>query len=535
MASQRMLAAPAYLPVDEVPQQRQDDAVSIFSGSETSPSQRRSGLPHWPGVLLVTGSAAILILALASVVRASSGGVQTHSLRRSVKTFANAVGANISDSDGVNTSISTVKLVNGLQAPQLWLPTNILDQLVALGEGACTNQAGEQFRSEGALRYQSTLRSDGSSPECERMCLSIPSCTGYQVENSSCFVIADGIFRPSSARDGSSGTRCFWRHPRARNTSDLYAGEQPAIPKIMWTYWVNLHNETISPVGAFIDACTESMKALNPNYEVRRLDESSIHTWLNSSDLPFNWNDLHVEHKSDVIRLALLTKYGGVWADASTLMTHPIDQILGSDQNVRTFFGMETPWVDPSLRMNDTRLSWKDHPANWFMAAPKDDVFTTRLRDCVWQFMRNVNRKDFTISGMFSPLQLDMMRRLGINAYLSSDACMFRIIDEDIAMYNWYHSNQVRVLSPLGKLGFSWMIDMEDTQHQLFHKVNFTFGRELIDDPGLYMKFTRTMRKYMVEPVSPYDIWCKENTFRMVLDSIGVTPSRRCISSELLQ
>lgn len=520
MSSQRMVATLQYMPVEEQTQQKRDDEVSIRSGSETLPSQRRLSLPHWPGVLLVTGSAAILILALAFVVRASTGGVQTYSLRRSVKTFA--------DADGVIASTST-KPADGLQAPQVLVPTSSLDELLALGEGACTNQAGEQFRSEAALRYQSTFRNDGSSPECERMCLSVPSCTGYQVENSSCFIITDGIFRPSVARGGSSGTRCFWRHPRSLNTSDLYTGEQPAIPKILWSYWQNLRNET-SSVPAFIDACFASMKALNPNYEVRRLDELSVHEWLNSSDLPFNWNDLHIEHKSDVIRLALLSKYGGVWADASTLMTHPMDLILGSDKNVRTFFGMHMPWVDPTLRMNDTRPTWKDHPANWFMSAPKGDVFTTRVRDCVWQFMRTINRSDFTTSGMFSPLQLEMMRRLGINAYLSSDACMFRVIDEDIAIYNWYHSDRVSVRSPLGRLGFSWMIDMQDTQHRLFHEVDLKFGRELIDDPGLYMKFTGTMRKFMVEPVSPYDIWCKENTFRMVLDSIGVAPSRRCMS-----
>jgi len=286
-------------------------------------------------------------------------------------------------------------------------------------------------------------------------------------------------------------------------------------------------------VPAFIDACFETMKVLNPDYEVRRLDELTVHKWLRPEDLPVNWNDLHVEHRSDVIRLALLVRYGGVWADASTVMTHPMDQVLGSDKNVRTFFGVHMPWVDPTLKANDTRPSWKDHPANWFLASPLGDVFAARVRDCVWQFMRGVNRKDFRISGMFSPLQLDMMRRLGINSYLSSDACMFRTIDEDIAMHNWYHSDRVRVASPLGRLGFSWMVDMQDTQNQLFHKMNRTFGRELLDDPGLYMKFTGTMRKYMVDPVSPYDIWCKENTFRMVLESVGVSPSRRCATSLL--
>lgn len=111
----------------------------------------------------------------------------------------------------------------------------------------------------------------------------------------------------------------------------------------------------------------------------------------------------------------MICKYGGVWADATTLMTQPLDKILGSDMQVRTFYALPYPWTDQSLKDNDawhclqsmrqvfwgvehtsaedTRVTWLDHPQNWFLAAPPGDLFMLRLKECVWQFLAGVARQ----------------------------------------------------------------------------------------------------------------------------------------------
>ena len=43
-------------------------------------------------------------------------------------------------------------------------------------------------------------------------------------------------------------------------------------------------------------------------------------------------------------------------------------------------------------RPKDTRVSWIDHPQNWFLAAPSGDLFIHRLQQCVWQFMDGAPR-----------------------------------------------------------------------------------------------------------------------------------------------
>mmetsp|Transcript_89500 Transcript_89500/g.158880 ORF Transcript_89500/g.158880 Transcript_89500/m.158880 type:complete len:536 (-) Transcript_89500:72-1679(-) len=408
------------------------------------------------------------------------------------------------------------------------------DRLVLLGEGACIDQSGS-FYEGSILRQRSSLRSDGSSPECEAKCLnSGPACTGYQVENATCFLMADGLFRPSAVRE-QDASFCFWRQTFLKDSGEVFPAPQPAIPKIIWSFWQDPETTPDQPLSAlpdFIDACIASMKAVNPDYDVRVLDDKTAMNWLTPEELPPNYASFSIQHRSDCIRLALLSKYGGVWADASTLMTQPMDQILGDDPMVRTFLYVPYfPWVDPTLIANDVRVDWDMHLAVWFVAAPKQDMFVSRLKECVWQFMLGANRSDFSASGMYTPLQLQIMKRLGIRAYLSSDACMFKIIDEDAAIWDWYHSDRVKRKDATGRLGYGWLADMQTTQDKFFHRTDPDWFHTLVDDPSLYMKFTSSMRKYLVLPVSPSDIWCKQNTFRMVLDHIGVDSETRCANT----
>jgi hypothetical protein len=50
----------------------------------------------------------------------------------------------------------------------------------------------------------------------------------------------------------------------------------------------------------------------------------------------------------------LLLKYGGVWLDTTTLMTHSLESLLGTDLAVRTFFSLPPIWEDQTLRANAT-------------------------------------------------------------------------------------------------------------------------------------------------------------------------------------
>ena len=69
----------------------------------------------------------------------------------------------------------------------------------------------------------------------------------------------------------------------------------------------------------------------------------------------------------------MLKKYGGIWVDATTFMTNPLQELLGDNPNVRTFFALPYPWTDQSLKDNDSRL----HQQSWESGFCQGDFLRT--------------------------------------------------------------------------------------------------------------------------------------------------------------
>ncbi|RYL25954.1 capsular polysaccharide synthesis protein [Acinetobacter piscicola] len=109
----------------------------------------------------------------------------------------------------------------------------------------------------------------------------------------------------------------------------LKAKKQFSHQKIIWQYWgqglaAAQQNDTVK-------LCFASVDRFKGDYHVIRLDEESVKEYL---DLPdFVWDKkTNPQFKpaffADLIRLALLDVYGGVWIDATILLTAPIDPII---------------------------------------------------------------------------------------------------------------------------------------------------------------------------------------------------------------
>lgn len=89
---------------------------------------------------------------------------------------------------------------------------------------------------------------------------------------------------------------------------------------------------------------------------------------------------------------------------------------------------------------------------------------------------------------MFTAEQLEIMDRLGIRTYLSSDACIFRTIFEDRALWNWFHSSRVRIHNPVGRLGFGWMANLSHFGQQIFGQLDQHLAEEFIHDEARHVR-----------------------------------------------
>ena len=85
------------------------------------------------------------------------------------------------------------------------------------------------------------------------------------------------------------------------------------IEKIIWIYW----HQGWDNAPDIIKICKKSWIKKNPEWDVRALDFKSINHFVDINLEKNILKSLCIAHQSDLIRLGLLEKYGGVWVDAS--------------------------------------------------------------------------------------------------------------------------------------------------------------------------------------------------------------------------
>lgn len=150
------------------------------------------------------------------------------------------------------------------------------------------------------------------------------------------------------------------------------APHEPDIKnKKIWMYW----NSPLDQAPEVVKLSFKSWKKLNPHYEVVLLNDYSI-----KRKLGFDFNAifevcnirLTMANKADLLRLYLLSRYGGVWVDATTFCVQPLEEWLPCISNETDFFAFRQHKV-------------KSRPIEvWFMYADKGSpIIRKALNDFV--------------------------------------------------------------------------------------------------------------------------------------------------------
>ncbi len=97
--------------------------------------------------------------------------------------------------------------------------------------------------------------------------------------------------------------------------------------KIIWQYW-GQGVEDFSALPEVVQYCFSSVDKYKADYKVIRLSDETIKDYLDLPDFVYDKlaNNPHFTRTffSDFLRLALLSTYGGVWLDATILLTAPL-------------------------------------------------------------------------------------------------------------------------------------------------------------------------------------------------------------------
>jgi Capsular polysaccharide synthesis protein len=144
------------------------------------------------------------------------------------------------------------------------------------------------------------------------------------------------------------------------NAQSYISGETDVmpLPRRIWMLWF----QGAEGMPWLVRRCYESWIECNPWWEVTLLSDANLYQYvdLDYSELSY----LGKAALSDLIRLELLAKYGGVWADATCLCMCPLENWLPGYFS-SGFFAFDRPGHDRPL-------------ASWFIAAsPRNPLVLT--------------------------------------------------------------------------------------------------------------------------------------------------------------
>lgn len=159
-----------------------------------------------------------------------------------------------------------------------------------------------------------------------------------------------------------------WRRRAVSDRAGLEGRVFPRpLPRRIWIYWDR--GETAAP--DVVRYCIARWRALHDDWSVEVLDRSGAEAIIDMSDMPAG---ISPAHYADVLRLRLLKRFGGVWADATCLPTRPLDHWLPPLMQ-SGFFAFAAPGPDRLL-------------ANWFLASAVGGVTVARWEErarCYWE------------------------------------------------------------------------------------------------------------------------------------------------------
>jgi hypothetical protein len=171
----------------------------------------------------------------------------------------------------------------------------------------------------------------------------------------------------------STGEPC--RVAQNPDTKVLYVGKQasglPPIPKVIWTYWAG------SALPALAKACVLSWMHYHPSWQVRVLTPENLTQYLSPTELDMKsiqWVDSRAR-ESDIARINVIAKHGGVWLDATLLLAAPMKFIetIETEGEGPAFAGyyLQQFTLTPCLPVVE----------NWAFAARPGSVFVRKWRD----------------------------------------------------------------------------------------------------------------------------------------------------------
>lgn len=144
------------------------------------------------------------------------------------------------------------------------------------------------------------------------------------------------------------------------------------IPKIIWSYW---HTQA---APTLIERCFANWRQFAHDYDIRIITPATLTQWLEPNTIIQQFASLPPYRQADWLRVKLLSQYGGIWMDASIILTQSPAWIHTTQEKTQCeYVGF---YIDLFTNRTDQPII-----ENWFMAAPAQSTY---IGDLLAEFNR---------------------------------------------------------------------------------------------------------------------------------------------------
>lgn len=139
------------------------------------------------------------------------------------------------------------------------------------------------------------------------------------------------------------------------------------LPRKIWLFWA----QGLDAAPKTVQLCVDSWKRHHPGWDLTIVTDATLADHLDRRRYPAT---ISLNHLANMLRVHLLRDHGGVWVDATSFCTRPLDHWLPPLMEAG-FFAYSRP--TPGRIM-----------ANWFISSEPSGVLITRLVEAVERYWR---------------------------------------------------------------------------------------------------------------------------------------------------
>ncbi|WAC41235.1 glycosyltransferase family 32 protein [Pedobacter sp. SL55] len=183
------------------------------------------------------------------------------------------------------------------------------------------------------------------------------------------------FLRHSTPRFDGRVKHFIWGYGKKSDAND-------SIPKVIWLYW---NEEKVN--SATVQLCINIIKNLHTDHEVHLLHRTNLLAFL--PNFPTELFGKPSNFVSDMVRLMLLEQHGGIYLDATVLLSKPLNWALElqqkdcseavlyyADENTRDEkFPMVETWFIAALPQSTFIKAWREEYQNCMLSANSDTYY----------------------------------------------------------------------------------------------------------------------------------------------------------------